>query len=476
VPSLLILLPLSFLIILNLPFRDILQRASFWVVAFFCLFQSIAVALHPFIFWSALPDPYGPFFSFRLSVDNLSLILLFSIGLVSFVSLVISRYTLLDNKQRFNFLNLLLIIVIGMNATVMVTDLFSLYVFLEVTSLSSFILISLKKDKLALEGAFKYIILSITATLAMLSAIALFLLISGDTSFVAIYGALGNPQHVFFSKLAIGLFICGLLVKSGIIPFHGWLPDAYSSSPNSVSVLLAGIVTKVSGVYVLMRMVVSVFGLNQALQDILMFLGCLSIVLGALAALGQTDFKRMLSYSSISQIGYIVLALGCGSSLAIAGAAFHILNHAIFKSLLFANATAVEEKTGNGSIEGLGGLAAKMPFTGITSLAAFLSTAGIPPFSGFWSKFIIVLALWQAGQYTYASIALLASVLTLAYFLILQRNVFFGKVASGLEGVREVRVGLIFPQVLLAVLTLGIGLFAPFFLSNFILAAGNILK
>jgi multicomponent Na+:H+ antiporter subunit D len=143
------------------------------------------------------------------------------------------------------------------------------------------------------------------------------------------------------------------------------------------------------------------------------------------------------------------------------GAAFHIFNHATFKSLLFVNAAAVEKQTGSLDIDKMGGLSAKMPVTGATSVIAILSTAGIPPLSGFWSKFIIILALWNSGKFAYASVALLASILTLAYFLTLQRKVFFGKIAHGLENIKEAGWDLILPQVILAVLIIGVGLVFP---------------
>ena len=129
--------------------------------------------------------------------------------------------------------------------------------------------------------------------------------------------------------------------------------------------------------------------------------------------------------------------------------------------MLFVNAAAVEKQTGTLDIDKMGGLSSKMPVTGASSVIAVLSTAGIPPLSGFWSKFIIILALWNSGKFAYASIALLASILTLAYFLTLQRKVFFGKIAHGLENIKEAELGLVIPQVILAVLIIGVGLVFP---------------
>jgi multicomponent Na+:H+ antiporter subunit D len=337
------------------------------------------------------------------------------------------------------------------------------------------VLIALNKDRLAIEGTFKYLMLSTVATVFILSSIALFILAAGDISFAAIHRAsLANPGGAVIN-LAIALLLCGLFIKSGVMPFHGWLPDAYSSAPSAVSVLLAGIITKISGVYVLLRLFSSVFVLSAAVKSVLMFAGAASIVIAALAAITQTDFKRMLAYSSISQIGYIVLALGCGTGLAFAGAVFHFFNHAIFKSLLFVNAASMERQTGTTDITRMEGLGSRMPCTNITSMIGFLSTAGIPPLAGFWSKLIIIMALWNAGEFTYAAVALMASVLTLAYFLYLERKVFFVRPESTAGRILEAPSGIIISEIVLSIIVVGVGLSFPFVLNTWILPLKDIL-
>jgi multicomponent Na+:H+ antiporter subunit D len=205
-----------------------------------------------------------------------------------------------------------------------------------------------------------------------------------------------------------------------------------------------------------------------------MFIGTVSIVGGAVAALTQSDMKRLLAYSSISQVGYIILSFGCGTTLGVAAAIFHLFNHAIFKSLLFVNAAAVEQQTSSRNMDTMGGLAEKMPLTGGTSIIAALSAAGIPPLSGFWSKLLIIIALWTSGHYAYAIIAVLASVLTLNYMLSMQRRVFFGKLAKGFTGVKEADFGIAFPSIILAAITIGIGVFFPFIVKSFLLPINHI--
>lgn len=473
--SIFILVPFFSIVLLNLPLGGYIRKLAFWLAGTVALGQIALILIHPFTFWSVYPDKLGPFFSFRLAIDSLTLLMLLSIGIVVLTALIVARGSIRSEGQQFNFVNLLLVTLIGMNATVLVTDLFSQYIFVEATAVASFILIALYKDRHGLEGAFKYLILSAIATVLMLFSIALLLLVAGDTSFVAVYGALGESTHTFLIKLAMALFICGLCIKSGVVPFHAWLPDAYTAAPAPVSVLLAGIVTKVSGVYALIRIMISVFGFSLIAKNVLLFLGTASILWGALQALTQNNFKRMLSYSSISQVGYIIVGLGCATPLALAGAAFHLFNHAIFKSLLFVNAAALEEKTGTLEMDKMGGLSAKMPFTGVTSIIGFLSTAGIPPLSGFWSKFLIVLALWQSERYAFAVIALLASTVTLGYFLTMQRKVFFGKLSVEFGQIKEAGAALVVPAVILACIIIGTGLGFSFMLNTFMLPIGTIL-
>ena len=296
----------------------------------------------------------------------------------------------------------------------------------------------------------------------MVSGVALFLLLAGSTDFAAVSAALkGSPGHVY-AKIAVAAFLCGLFIKGGLVPFHAWVPGAYATAPAATSVLLAGIGTKISGIYALIRLAVSVFGPLSAMNEVLLFVGAVSIVLGALAALGQRNVKWLLAYSSISQVGYIVLGLGCGTPLALMGAVFHFFNHAILKSLLFVNSASLEDRVGTTDMGRMGGLGAGMPVTSVTSTLAALSTAGVPPLSGFWSKLLIIIALWQAQLYVYAIVAILTSVITLAYMLVMQRRIFFGKAAGELPPAVEPRYGLRVSEIVLAAITVAIGVAIPF--------------
>lgn len=472
--ALFVLIPLISVLLLNLFRLDFIKKVASWYGMLLALVQICLVLFVPInLFKSGV---FSTYFAFNFTIDNLSILMLLTIGIVVFTAIIVGQFTYTDETKNFNFLNLILLTLAAMNGLVMVSDIFSLYVYIEIIAVASFVLISTYKDKIGLESVFKYIVLSITATSFILLSIAIFLLISGNTSFESISNAIKNPGNSSFVTVAVALFACGTFTKGGLVPFHGWLPDAHSSAPSSVSILLSGIVIKVTGIYPLIK-IMSLAGESvESVRKVLMVIGALSIVVGALASLGQNDIKRMLAFSSVSQMGYIVLSLGTGTALGLAGAAFHMFNHAIFKSQLFANAAAVERQTGTRDMNKLGGLASKMPVTGGTSIIAMLSISGIPPLPGFWSKLLIIIALWQSTNYTYTFIAAIASVITLAYFLSMQRRVFFGQVAQGLENVKEAKLGLVTPAVILAILTIFIGLFFPLILNKLIFPIEYILK
>ena len=468
--SLLIIFPLIAVILLNLPIGKTAKTAAFYTGLAITLLQMLMSLTAGLMIWQNISDVLQFDFIVHLSVDFFTIVVLFIIALIAFVALIVNRCTD-ETGDDFNLVNLVLILMMGMNGITMVRDLFSLYVFLEITGVASFILIAKNKKLTELEGAFKYLLMSALASIFMLLSISLIYMTTGDVGFRAVKEALMNMGGSFPPQITIAIlfFIAGLSIKAGVVPFHGWLPDAYSASPSSVSILLAGVVTKVAGVYALMRLISDVFVKIPMVEISLLILGTLSIIVGALAAIGQKDFKRMLAYSSISQVGYIIIGAAIGTPLGFAGAFLHFFNHATFKSILFINSAAVESVTGTRDISKLGGLASRMPVTGGTSVVAFLSTSGIPPLSGFWSKLLIVVALWQAGYEVYAIIAVLSSLLTLGYFLILQRNVFFGKIREGLENIKEAKPGLVVTSLILSAITICVGILFPFvvvFLQN----------
>ena len=417
----------------------------------------------------ASPPPGAPIealLGFRLHLDLWSLLAILSAGVVGAGVLPVGWSTTRGEGRRVTFSSLLLINLMGINGVALATDLFSLYVFIEVISVSTYVLIAMGGEGDAIEGAFKYLVLSGVATALLLGGIALLVLSEGDLSFASLARAAGKGGGV--GRLGVILFAAGLLTKGGFVPFHWWVPDAYTGAPTAVSALMAGIATKASGTFGIVRVALALAQGGGTMREALIGVGILSIVVGAFAGLAQRDTKRMLAYSSVSQVGYIVAGLGAGNLLGLLGAALHFLAHAVCTSQLFGNVASVERATGSSGLDRPGGIGKGMPITEGTSVLASLSIAGLPPLSGFWSKLLVVIALWQTGHQGYAVTAVVASLLTLAYFIGWQRRTFWAKPDPALPPAVEKGAAFLLPAIALSVINVGIGLGSPFIIGLFV--------
>ena len=381
------------------------------------------------------PPPFGVV----LVADGLSAVMLVTINAAVFLAALYSSEYARRYTGEWRFFTLLLLMAAGMNGVVLAGDLFNLLVFVEIAAFSAYALVAFGTASEELEASFKYAVLGILSTNFVLFGIALIYGSCSTLNMADISLALADGRRgAGYAGFVAAVFVFGFGLKSALVPFHAWLPDAHSSAPAPVSALLSGVLIKTLGVYALARVLFNVVGMTPAASRLLMALGGLSMAAGAALALGQWDMKRLLAYSSISQVGYIVLGLGLGTPLGVAGALFHLVNHSVFKSLLFLNAGAVEHATGMRDLRRMGGLGGRMPVTAATSMIASLSIAGLPPLSGFWSKLAIVAACVGAGRPGYAALAVLVSVLTLAIVMRLQRYAFFGEPGGRWDGVGEV--------------------------------------
>ena len=413
----------------------------------------------------------------QIAVDGFSLFMLMAIALITLCVGLYSINYMNHYGSKANYYALLLMMVTGMNGLVLVTDLFQVYLFLEVAAIASYALVAYGLEHDELEASFKYLMLSVVASAAVLIAIAVLFGVTGSLGFAAVADGL----RALDSKLAVAacaaLFLMGFGLKAALIPFHAWLPDAHPSAPAPISAILSGLLIKVSGVYALTRIFFNVFGLEAGawLSQILMGLGVVSAVVAAFLAIGQKDLKRMLAYSSISQVGYVVLGIGIGTPLGVLGGLFHLFNHALAKGLLFLNSGSVQQATGTRNLDEMGGLAKRMPVTAATSLVGSLSIAGVPPLGGFWSKLIIIIALVQAGHGILAVAAVLASVVTLWYYLVLQRKAFFGKLDEKWRAVKEAPFWMTAATVILALLVIGTGIFFSLVIKTWIQPASDAL-
>ncbi|MHC4571315.1 MAG: complex I subunit 5 family protein [Planctomycetota bacterium] len=406
----------------------------------------------------------------NLVLDGLSSLLLLAISVVSAAAMLFSARYMEQYTAKAKYLSLFMLMVAGMNGVVLSGDIFNLFVFLEIASIASYALVGFGCEHEELEASFKYMVMGSIGSIFVLFAVAL------------VYGNTGSLNMAYISKaiqssglnaglaFALALFIAGFGLKAALVPFHAWLPDAHPSAPAPISAMLSGVIIKALGVYALARVLFNVFGITIQMGWILIVLGLLSMVAGAFLAIGQWDFKRLLAYSSISQLGYVILGIGLGgliiareanvawASLAILGGLFHLVNHAVYKSLLFLTSGSVQMSTGTRQMKQMGGLAEKMPVTRATCTIASASIAGIPPFSGFWSKLILVIAAIQAHFYWIAAIIVFVSLCTLIMYLKVQRYVFLGELPESLKEIKENKGSMLIAMIFLACLCVLMGL------------------
>ena len=329
------------------------------------------------------------------------------------LSLLILLFALAENSYDPTFYFLFLISVAGMVGVMLAADLFNLFVCLEISGLASYILIAYAQKGDAVFASFQYLLLSSCGMVFLLLGILIFYQHTGTLALfdTAAYCA-AHPELASTFAVGVAALIVGIGMRAAFVPFHTWLPDAHANAPHPVSALLSGLVIKIG--FLAVWRIVSAFGI-RSFQPIFMYIGAITAVFGAVFALAQTDCKKLLAWSSISQIGYILASFGVGTPLGLTASYAHILHHAAFKSLLFLCVGSVIHVTGERSLKRLGGLAPALPLLAIAFAVGAASIAGIPPFNGFVSKKLIGYSLQNAPV---ASLLIsLAGIGTVASFL-----------------------------------------------------------
>jgi multicomponent Na+:H+ antiporter subunit D len=416
-----------------------------------------------------------------LVLDGLSALVLTMVAVVGLAVTVYGARYLEGDEGRPLFFVLFNLLVVGMNGAVLAGDLFNLYVFIEIASIASYALVAFGTGAREIEAAFKYLLLGAVASLALLLGIGVLYRAAGVLNFADLSLAIAEGQVPASAlQLVAGLFLAGFAIKAAMMPFHAWLPDAHASAPAPISAMLSGLLIKTLGIYALVRVFYVVLGMGgpvgESLQTLLLVFGCLSMVGGVLLALGQDDVKRLLAYSSISQMGFVLVALGTNTWLGVVAALFHALNHALFKSALFLSSGSLERLTGTRRLSEMGGLLKLAPATSLGAMGACLSIAGVPPFNGFWSKLLILVALFEAGLPLVGGLAAATAVLTLLAVLKIQRQAFFGPLPERLVGVREVPAAMHVPVLALSLLCLALGVLWPFGVDDVVHAAARAVR
>lgn len=414
-------------------------------------------------------------FGICLVLDGLSAFMLVIINLIAFFASVYNLGYMRGKEDIGKFNTLFFMLLAGMNGVAVTGDLFNLFVFLEVASIASYALVSFNDGAEELEASFKYAIMGSVGSCFIFIGIAFLYSFTSTLNMADMSRVLASKSGLFVVPFVSVLFLMGFGVKSALAPFHSWLPDAHSSSPASISAMLSGVLIKTLGIYSIARIFFNVFTVGHDFLSVFMILGVVSMVVSAFLALPQWNMKRLFAYSSIGQIGYIALGLGLATPLGIIGAILHIFQHSVGKSLLFLTAGSVDRAAGTRDLREMSGLKEKMPVTAAASMVASMSISGVPPFGGFFSKLIILVACVQKGYYFYAFLAVISSILTLAALAKVQRFAFFGELKEKLKNIKESPASMCFSMIGLSVICLLGGLLLLPYFRPFVVNAASVL-
>lgn len=379
-----------------------------------------------------------------------------------------------------SFYGLVMLLITGLVGMIATGDLFNLFVFLEISSLAGYSLIFLGGGRAMLAG-FRYLILGSIGGLFYMLGVGFLYFSTGTLNMAETQDLLTNDATARSVQAGAAFIFVGLGLKMAIVPLHLWLPDAYTFAPSSVNTLIAPIMTKV-GAYAMIRMFLSVFPdgyLKDALPvaDALLVLGLIGIIFGSVAAMSQKDIRRMLAYSSISQIALIAVGVGLGTPLGLVAALLHIMNHAVMKATLFMATASVRFSSGITQVSDFSGIGRRMPLTMGSFTLGAIAMVGIPPATGFFSKWYAVQAGIESSQWAVVVVVLASSLLTAVYLFRILESAYlhplklepshshenpeeFGETEQKLTfeaAAREAPIDMVVPTVLLGVATVVLG-------------------
>ena len=414
---------------------------------------------------------WEPPWGIAFHIDHLSALMLL---LLSFVTLVVGIYSKRSvlhelRSKEVPFYSVYLLLVTGLVGIVSTADMFNLYVFLEITSLTSYALVSLGGGP-AVVSAFRYVILGTVGAAFYLLSVGYLYSVTGSLNMADLAHILPDLYTSNAVLVGFAFFTIGMAIKMALFPMHAWLPGAYSNAPSAVSALIAATTTKVA-TYVLLRVMFYVFEPEFSIEmipvtQLLSWMGAIAMLLGSVMAIAQSNLKRMLAYSSVAQIGYIVLGIGLANTTGFIGGVLHLVNHAVMKGCLFLVAGAIVYRTGLREIYELRNLSVRMPWSAAAFTVAAFAMIGIPPTGGFFSKLYLILGSIDAEAWIFVAVILLSSVLALAYFANVIRYMYFPASAEGDKtpatdgpvASHDAPMEMLIPIVVMALSILGLGI------------------
>src|SRR5215204_2639494 len=369
------------------------------------------------------------------------------------------------NTQVGLYYALFLTFAMGMVGTVLATNLIEFYVFFELMLIPAFFLIALYGYSTRKRVSLMFFFWTHVGAVLLLLGLLAMGLFAGGFDFETIKANVSQIPSQWMTLIVFAVVI-GIAVKLGVFILHIWIPHTYAESPTPISALIAGPMSGI-GVYALLRIWMDLLSVSYTDYSIYINLwGVITMIYGGAMALMQDDIKKLLAYSSISHMGYIIFGLGSQSVLGITGGTLMWIPHAIGETMLFLMAGAIIMRTGTRSISNLGGLARKMPYTATIAMIAILSLIGVPPTSGFMAEWILFNGALQSGtenmdsfRVVLFSLAIFSTILTASYLLNMYRKIFFGKLFSHYDKLRDVNRYAIVPMVLVAALTLFLGVY-----------------
>ncbi len=408
---------------------------------------------------------WAPPLGIEYRVDRLSAFVLMLVAGVAAVALPYSRRSIeaeIPRAQHYLFYSMFALCLTGLLGITITGDAFNIFVFLEIASLSTYVLIALGRDRRALVASYQYLVMGTIGATFIVIGVGLLYLVTGTLNLADIASRLREVQGSRPVLAALAFLTVGICLKLALFPLHQWLPNAYTYAPSVVSAFLAATATKVS-VYVLLRFYFSVFGESLVfhrlpLPEIMLALSLAAMFVASAIAIFQDDLKRLFAYSSVAQIGYITLGLSFDSVSGLTATVVHIFNHGITKAALFLLIGCAVAVVGGSSLSRLAGLGKVMPLTAFGIVLGGLSLIGVPGSAGFISKWYLVLAALEKGHWWLAIAIVASSLLAVAYVWRFVEIAYFRAPPAGLPGRREAPPTLLIPAWLMIVATIYFGI------------------
>ena len=412
---------------------------------------------------------YERFIGVELYIDVFASLFTFFIGLLGLLTFIYSIgyvHKEVEKTQYNRYYVLIFILFFAAYGIIYTNDLFNTYVFMEILSLTACGIVSIKRKRKNYMASFRYLILNEIGSLSFLFGTALLYMITGYTNITLVNDALQDVWHLYPVNIVVasGFMIVGVGIKAAIFPFHVWLPDAHSSAPIPSHAILSAVVLKLN-LIVLVKVLYNVFGANVMTSlNIPLFTGVIAgtgMIMGSVFAIAQHDIKRILAYSSVAQVGYIVLGISLMTHLGQAASYFHVFSHGMMKSALFFSAGCIIYVSGVRDVRKYNGMFKLMPLPVITFSLAALGMIGIPLTSGFLSKYYLGMAALDANQGIFVLVIIISSILNAIYYLPIVIRSFLQEPSSELNEIsdRSIPYTMMIPVSIFAILILVLGIY-----------------